>query len=148
MSINIQIDKLVKVHDKSRYFKETKEAVENGDKYAIINLAASYANGKGTEENLEKAVYWYQRAAENGDKDAMYALVTCYCNGEGTEIMNIEKVFCWIQKVAENGNKDAMKFLAASAVPGAIVPPSAAANMQIMAPIVPKRIIGRRPRIW
>ncbi|RIA87861.1 hypothetical protein C1645_265247 [Glomus cerebriforme] len=36
---------------------------ENGDKIAMNNLANCYKN-VGTEKNLEKAFYWYQKAAE------------------------------------------------------------------------------------
>ncbi|PKK62688.1 hypothetical protein RhiirC2_789989, partial [Rhizophagus irregularis] len=39
--------------------------VENGNKVAMFNLANKYREGEGTEKNLEKAFYWYQKAAEN-----------------------------------------------------------------------------------
>src|ERR1700742_3673206 len=54
---------------------------ENGDKEAMFNLACYYY-GKGTEKDLEKAFYCYQ-------KD--------YYFGEGTE-KNLEKSFYWYQK--------------------------------------------------
>ncbi|RIA83385.1 hypothetical protein C1645_833896 [Glomus cerebriforme] len=91
-------------------------AAENGDKSAMNNLATCYYNGKGTEKNLEKAFYWYQKAAEDGNeaaminlaalaesgnKVAMNNLANCLFNGEGTE-KNLEKAFYWYQKAAEN----------------------------------------------
>src|SRR5436305_6550150 len=66
------------------------------------NLAKCYENGEGTEKNLKKAFYWYQKAAKNGNKNAMNNLAICYENGEGTE-KNLEKAFYWYQKAAENG---------------------------------------------
>jgi hypothetical protein len=77
----------------------------------MFNLAVFYKNGNGTEKNLEKAFYWYQKAAEIGGKEAMYNLALCYENGEGTE-KNLEKAFHWYQKAAENGDKEAMINLA------------------------------------
>ncbi|CAB4373362.1 unnamed protein product [Rhizophagus irregularis] len=63
--------------------------------------------GERTENNLEKAFHWCQRAAENGHTDAMSYLTLCYENGIGTE-KNLEKAFYWHQKVVEN-NKVRLK---------------------------------------
>src|ERR1044072_167178 len=40
----------------------------------MYNLVKCYKNGEGTEKNLEKAFYWYQKTAENGNIDAMNSL--------------------------------------------------------------------------
>ena len=47
-------------------YKDLYNAAENGNDNAQFNLALSYQNGEGTEKNLEKAFYWYQKAAKNG----------------------------------------------------------------------------------
>ncbi|RIA78640.1 hypothetical protein C1645_842787 [Glomus cerebriforme] len=78
---------------------------------AMNNLAIFYENGFGTEENLEKAFYWYQKAAENGNSDAMCNLAIFYENGFGTE-ENLEKAFYWCQKAAEIGDQNSMNNLA------------------------------------
>src|SRR6266540_2154481 len=67
----------------------------------MYNLAIYYENGKGTEKNLEKAFYLYQKAAENGYISAQNNLAILYENGDGTE-KNLEKAFYWYQKAAEN----------------------------------------------
>ena len=64
-------------------------------------LAILYYNGEGTEKNLEKSFYWYQKAAENGHIHALNNLAVCYDYGEGTE-KNLKKAFYWYQKAAEN----------------------------------------------
>ncbi|RGB27613.1 kinase-like domain-containing protein [Rhizophagus diaphanus] len=74
-------------------------------------LARCYDYGEGTEENLEKAFYWFQKAAENGSADAMNNLADSYHYGKGTE-MDFEESFYWYQKAAENGSTDAMNNLA------------------------------------
>ena len=66
------------------------------------NLAICYEYGEGTEKNLEKALFWFQKAAENGEEIATNNLAICYENGEETE-KNLEKAFYWYQKVVENG---------------------------------------------
>ncbi|GBC19526.2 kinase-like domain-containing protein [Rhizophagus irregularis DAOM 181602=DAOM 197198] len=84
---------------------------ENGDKKAMFSLANCYKNGKGTEKNLEKAFYLYQKTAANDHINAMLYLSTCYRNGEGTE-KSLEKAFYWCQKAAEKGQINAMYNLA------------------------------------
>ncbi|GBC41295.1 kinase-like domain-containing protein [Rhizophagus irregularis DAOM 181602=DAOM 197198] len=75
------------------------------------SLGVCYTNGEGTEKNLEKAFYWYQKAAEKDQIDAMLNLANRYYNGEGTE-KNLEKAFYWCQKAAEKDQIDAMYYLA------------------------------------
>ena len=55
--INIQIDTLVKSHDKTRIFNETKKAAEDENRDAQYNLASFYHSGEGTERDFEKRVY-------------------------------------------------------------------------------------------
>ncbi len=74
---------------------------------AQYNLGFLYESGEGTEENLEKAFCWYQKAAENGDNVAQCSLSYLYKNGKGTE-KDLEKAFYWYQTAAENNNEIAM----------------------------------------
>ncbi|GET65661.1 uncharacterized protein OCT59_027343 [Rhizophagus irregularis] len=74
---------------------------ENGDKEAINNLVAiCYENGEGTEKDLEKAFYLYQKAAEDDHIEAMINLANIYENGKGME-KDFEKAFYWYQKAVE-----------------------------------------------
>ncbi len=44
--------------------KEMMEAAEQGDVIAQYNLAVSYQEGEGVEENPELAFKWFLKAAE------------------------------------------------------------------------------------
>ena len=48
--------------------KETKNLIkkaEQGDCSAQFNLDLMYKNGKGIEQDYEKAFYWYQKSQEH-----------------------------------------------------------------------------------
>ncbi|CAB4417621.1 unnamed protein product [Rhizophagus irregularis] len=62
--------------------------------------------GEGTEKNLEKAFYWYQKAAENGDKEAQFNLGVCYEEGIGIEKDEVEASY-WYQEAAQQGFSNA-----------------------------------------
>ena len=47
-------------------FTPCKEQAEQGDAEAQYNLAIMYDKGDGTEQDKQKAVYWYTKAAEQG----------------------------------------------------------------------------------
>jgi TPR repeat protein len=62
--MSVQIDELVKAHDKINILKNRKRSRgEHID--AQYELAVLYYNGERTEKNLAKAFYWFQKAAEN-----------------------------------------------------------------------------------
>ncbi|MBR0128725.1 MAG: sel1 repeat family protein, partial [Neisseriaceae bacterium] len=45
-----------------------RKAAEQGDKGAQFNLGVMYANGRGVEENLNKACEWYKKAGTKIDE--------------------------------------------------------------------------------
>jgi TPR repeat protein len=61
---------------------------------AIYHLALHYYYGEGTEKDLGKAFYWYQKAAKGGNVKAMHGLAFRYYYGEGME-KDLEKAFYW-----------------------------------------------------
>jgi len=52
-------------------FYLNQKMAENEDSYSQYKLALSYQKGEGTEKNLEKAFYWYQKGAENGFRNGL-----------------------------------------------------------------------------
>jgi len=75
---------------------------EEGDANAQYNLAHCYSNGRGADQNFEKAVYWYEKAAKQNYALAQNNLGSCYSIGQGIP-QNHEKAFYWFQKAAEQG---------------------------------------------
>ena len=46
------------------------KAVEQGDSEAQYNIGIMYLKGRGTSQNPQKAMEWYQKAAEQGLPEA------------------------------------------------------------------------------
>ena len=59
-------------------FELYKIVAENGHDRAQCNLGSFYYKGEGTEKNLEKTFYWYQKAAVNDNVEAQYNLALAY----------------------------------------------------------------------
>ncbi len=84
-----------------------KKSAEEGNAFAMTNLAAAYKNGNGTKKDAEKSVFWQEKAAEEGIPQAMYGLGLAYFFGEGAKKDDFiaEK---WFQKAAKNDHVQAM----------------------------------------
>ncbi len=60
-------------------------AAANGDPSAEFEVGVRLAEGRGTAQNLEEAVRWYQRSAARGFAQAQYRLATHLERGFGTK---------------------------------------------------------------
>lgn len=76
---------------------------------AAYLLGYLYANGKGVENNKEKAFEWYKNAAPK-NKEAKMNLAIFYFTGEGTK-QNYESAFQLFQELASKGETDAYNYL-------------------------------------
>ena len=65
-----------------------------------------YYNGEGTPKDMEKALYWYEKAAEQGHINAQFYCGWMNDNGEGTPL-DKSKALQWYEKSAEQGNATA-----------------------------------------
>ncbi len=74
-----------------------------------MNLAISYFEGEGVEQDKEKAVQLLLEAAEYMP-DAQFLLAQCYANGEGIA-KDAEKAREWYQKAADAGIVEAKEAL-------------------------------------
>jgi hypothetical protein len=76
---------------------------EQGDPRAQCNLGVCYANGRGVEKNVVKAVELYGKAAEQGDVAAQSLLGSCYAFGRGVD-KDGAIAMKWMQRAAEQGD--------------------------------------------
>jgi localization factor PodJL len=86
-------------------------AAANGDPSAAFEVGARLAEGKGTTQNFQEAMNWYQKSAAQGFAQAQYRLGTLYERGLGTKA-DLARAQMWYQRAAEQGNVKAMHNLA------------------------------------
>lgn len=81
-------------------FGELYRRANNGEVWAMNNLANCYANGEEVTKDISKAVYWYKKGAENGSEVAMYNLSFYYKRGDVVE-QNYEKAIELLKRSAK-----------------------------------------------
>lgn len=64
---------------------------------ALYNTGVFYQQGLGTEINLKKAFFWFDKAAQKGSPHAMLKLSQAYQHGLGVT-SNIDKAKYWLNK--------------------------------------------------
>ena len=92
----------------STLLNETKE----GNAKAQFALGFAYDYSIMFEENIEKAVYYYQLAAAQGLRDAQFILGLIYDRGDRVVKADKAKAFNWYGLAAEQGHTAAQYYLA------------------------------------
>ena len=82
---------------------------EKGHVRSQMYVGEAYAQGRGVEQDFEKAIEWYEPAAEHGDRDAQYNLAVCYQKNHAKQ--NHDKAVEWYIKLANEGNLKAQSNL-------------------------------------
>jgi len=89
----------------AKKFYRTKTKAEQGDVQAMVELAGNYNSGLKLDHkqyikvDMNKAIYWYQKAAARGSESAMYDLGNCYLLGMGFK-RDFSKAMLWYQQAA------------------------------------------------
>ena len=78
-------------------------AISDGNVYAMNDLGALYYDGRGCEQNFEKAVYYYEMAAKHGNRQAQQNLGYCYYYGREVPVDH-KKAFHYFAIGALDGN--------------------------------------------
>ena len=82
------------------------EAAKQGHAGAQYNLARLYDDGRGVDQNDEKAMRWYEKAAVQGHVDAQFNLATMYKDGQGMD-QSDSMAMRWFAKAAAQGDEEA-----------------------------------------
>ena len=101
-----QLDDSEQDNLRQSFFQWMKQAAEQGDAVAQLQLALMYQHGREIQQDLNQAFQWMRKSAEQGDADAQFHLAFMYSNGEGTP-QNLNQAFQWMRKLAEQGNAEA-----------------------------------------
>lgn len=80
-------------------FRGHLELAEKGYPLAECQVGYFFYEGMGVEKDLQKALYWTQRAARHGDRDGQYNLAWFYEDGIGVE-PDFEKAKYWYLRAA------------------------------------------------
>lgn len=86
----------------SKQVKEWKKFAKSGDMEAQYHLARAYANGRGANVNMKKAIDYCVQAAEQEYAPAQALLAHFYGYGKGVE-KNYEEMIRWGEKAALQG---------------------------------------------
>ncbi|MCZ4279645.1 tetratricopeptide repeat protein [Kiloniella laminariae] len=97
------------ITDPRAAFPWLKKAAELGRPEAEYLLGLLYQKGEGlpnknsAEENMEQAVFWFERAAKSTHVDAQYALAQLF-DDRGSNQENQSQAFRWYQQAANQGH--------------------------------------------
>ncbi|ACE06259.1 hypothetical protein Aasi_0892 [Candidatus Amoebophilus asiaticus 5a2] len=80
-------------------FIQCKKDADHGYIDAQYNVASMYENGKGVDQNYQKAIKWYTKAANKGHAEAQYNLGWIYQNSLGVD-QDYQKARGWFEKAA------------------------------------------------
>ena len=97
------------VNDKDDFVYDLSLATQ-GVSVSQYNTGVNYSIGRGITKDLEKAIYWYQRASEQGHTKAPFNIAIFYSDGINIEA-NPKLAIDYFLIAEERGNLSAKKFL-------------------------------------
>ena len=83
---------------------------EAGNSEFQLIVADMYREGAGTIADMQKSVYWYEKASEGGNIDAIHKLGIAYFKGDGVE-EDLDKGIQYVRRAAKNGHRIAIRAL-------------------------------------
>jgi len=97
----------------SKTFPDLERTAESGDIDSQYRLATLHHRGRWREKDIDKAMYWFEKAAEKGHSDAQFYLGCIFSNDDfSIQKPDYDKSLFWIKKAAEQGYARAQYILA------------------------------------
>ncbi|HEY9786470.1 MAG TPA: tetratricopeptide repeat protein [Candidatus Obscuribacterales bacterium] len=90
--------------------KKARKLAENGHAKAQTILGLLYENGLGVEKDMERAIFWMEKAASQGVAEAENHLGHLYLEGKSIE-KDLARAEHWLAKAAEHGVSEAQLHL-------------------------------------
>ncbi len=84
----------------SKNFQQRAQAITQAWNKAQYNLGVFYESGEFIEQNIEKALEWFEKSANQNNSKAQYNLAVMYVNGSGIE-KDLSKAKLWTQKAID-----------------------------------------------
>lgn len=109
-----------------------KQRAEDGDSYAIMNMAELYAGGELVVKDFDKALEMMTNAAQMGNADAQSKLAYWYFLDDNDFPTDYKKAFEWAQKCYDSGYYYCMELLARCYMEGKGVARSESQGLKIL----------------
>ena len=87
------------------------KAAQQDNSNAQYSLALRYQLGQGVEKNLERALYWHEKAAKSGNIEAKYYLANHYLSTNNATAKNTVLAFSMLDDLAKKGHPLAIEKL-------------------------------------
>ena len=109
LCILFNFSNLFSVDEKDDFVYDLSLATQ-GVSVSQYNTGVNYSIGRGITKDLEKAIYWYQRASEQGHSKAPFNIAIFYSDGVYVD-PDPELALNYFLIAEERGNLSAKKFL-------------------------------------
>ncbi len=103
-SILATVDKSIRIRDYQSAIKQLKPLVQQNNATALFRMAGLYRSGKGTKQDADKAIIFYEKAALFGHAEAQFALASMLERRGADE----DEIRQWYQASADQGNTQAI----------------------------------------
>lgn len=93
-------------YESFRWHKKSAEQQHDHQEWSQFRLGVAFNQGLGVSENVETAIYWFQKAAENGNVRAQLSLGMIFSDPSG-DFCDYKKAVEWYKKAADQGLSEA-----------------------------------------